>query len=57
MHRLWVCIDIKCDGAALRSYDDIAYSGEPYCPQCSGETRLTPCTVSQFEKVGKMIRM
>jgi hypothetical protein len=51
MDRLWICRDPACEGAAVRSYDDLAASGEPLCPLCDGDMKLTVASCRDFDKV------
>jgi hypothetical protein len=57
MDRLWICKDQACEGAAIRSYDAIVANGEPSCPQCGGDMKLTKASCRDFDLVSKTIRL
>jgi hypothetical protein len=55
MDRLWLCI--ACDGACMRSYDAIVANGEPSCPFCGDNMRLTRVSGRDFDLLSRPIRL
>ena len=57
MDRLWICNDNVCEGAAIRSYDAIVANGEPNCPVCGSDMRLTKASCRDFDLLTKPVRL
>lgn len=51
MERLWVCKEQSCEGAVIRSYDEVVRYGDPLCPGCDGNMLLTKASCSKFIEV------
>lgn len=49
MERLWVCVQNSV--ALFRSYDDIVGNGNPNCPRCGNEMRLTKASSNGIKDV------
>jgi hypothetical protein len=57
MDRVWVCKELSCEGAVIRSYDSIVANGEPYCPICESDMQLTKATCKGFDHLSKPVRL